>query len=231
MKPVRRRALISMLGMVGAAAAAHVATPTRKLADGRPTDLKAMFPERFSSWRIDDTVPVILPAPDIQAKLDQIYNQVLSRTYIDASSGQRVMLAVAYGGDQSDGTKAHLPEVCYPAQGFQMLRSARDSLTLNGRIVPVKRMVAQLGGRVEPVTYWLTIGDDVAATITDRKLAQMRYGLRGLIPDGMLIRVSTIDRDVARSYAVQNGFLQAMAAGVPPQLADRVLGRLDRSDR
>lgn len=134
------------------------------------------------------------------------------------------MLSVAYGGDQSDGMNAHLPEVCYPAQGFQLLGAKTVELMLDGRRVITRQMQSRLGPRYEPVTYWLTLGDHVAATRTQRKIEQMRYGLRGQVPDGMLVRVSTIDRDAPNGFSVQREFLQSMAAAIPDAHRNRILG-------
>ena len=115
----RRKAIVVLAGMGAAAALAKVGVPTKKIADTWETDLEKMFPTQFGDWQVDRSMPVILPAPDVQAKLDAIYNQVLARTYVNVRTGERVMLSVAYGGDQSDGMSVHLPEVCYPAQGFE----------------------------------------------------------------------------------------------------------------
>lgn len=224
MNAARRKAVVVLLGMGAAAALAKVGVPTRKIADTWETDLETMFPTQFGDWQVDRNMPVILPAPDVQAKLDAIYNQVLARTYVNVRTGERIMLSVAYGGDQSDGMSVHLPEVCYPAQGFQLLGQRAATLTLMGRQIPVKQLRTRLGGRSEPVTYWLTLGETVAATRTQRKLRQMEYGLRGVVPDGMLVRVSSIDTDSERAFSVQRRFLEGLASALPAQYANRVLG-------
>ena len=224
MNGARRKAVIVLAGMCAAAALAKVGTPTKKIADQWETDLETMFPAQFGDWQIDRSMPVILPAPDVQARLDAIYNHVLARTYVNRSSGQRVMLSVAYGGDQSDSMSAHLPEVCYPAQGFELWSAAYETLTLDGRRVPVKRLETRMGGRFEPVTYWLTLGETVAAGRMERKLDQMRYGLRGWIPDGMLVRISTIDRDASRAYRIQDSFASSLAQAVDPAWRSRIFG-------
>lgn len=225
MNGTRRKAIVVLAGMGAAAALAKVGVPTKKIADTWETDLEKMFPAQFGEWQVDRSLPVILPAPDVQAKLNAIYNQVLARTYVNVRTGDRVMLSVAYGGDQSDGMSAHLPEVCYPAQGFELRGQQYASVDVAGRRIPVKRLRTQLGGRFEPVTYWLTLGEAVAATRTDRKLQQIRYGLRGEVPDGMLVRVSTIDRDADRAFGLQLAFLQAMAASISDAYKSRILGR------
>jgi EpsI family protein len=189
---------------------------------GKP-NLETLFPKQFGTWRIDTSMPMILPSPDTQALLNSIYNQTLTRTYVNAE-GNRIMLSVAYGGDQSDGTRAHLPEVCYPAQGFQITSNLTSHLNLAGREVATRQLMAIQGLRNEPITYWLVVGDQVTVSRTDQKLAQFRLGLKGLIPDGMLVRVSSIDPDMAHGYQVQKGFLTDMAATFPEPAKDRVFG-------
>ena len=115
MTPLLRTGLLIAALMFAASAAAVALRPTHKLADAGPkVDLEAMIPKQFGDWRVDDSIAPVLPAPDVQAKLDKIYNQTLARTYVNGR-GQRVMLSIAYGGDQSDSMQVHLPEVCYAA--------------------------------------------------------------------------------------------------------------------
>lgn len=221
----RRKALVAAVLMGSAAAGAQLATPRIRTADlGPALDLNRLFPASFGAWRVDTNLPVILPSPDVQAKLDAIYNQVLSRTYVN-DQGYRIMLSVAYGGDQSDGMSIHLPEVCYPAQGFQVSSKEKGTLQADGRTVPVHRLVTRLGARVEPVTYWITIGDNVAPSRTDQKLVQIRYGLRGQIPDGMLVRISSIDRDASQAFSMQSAFAGEMAEFLLPDFKARVIGQ------
>lgn len=224
MSALRWRALLVALLMLASAAAAVVGRPTMHMADqvGMP-NLETMFPKSFGTWRLDTSMPVILPSPDVQALLDKIYNQVLSRTYINAE-GQRIMLSVAYGGDQSDGTSAHRPEVCYPAQGFAITVNRSATLNVSGQAVPARLLVSKLGARVEPITYWVVVGDRVVTSGLGQKLTQMRYGLRGIIADGMLVRVSSIDGDESRAHQIQARFVGDMAREVAPNLHSRVFG-------
>jgi EpsI family protein len=140
--------------------------------------------------------------------------------------GQRIMLSVAYGGDQSDGTSAHRPEVCYPAQGFEITANAKSAQPAAGGTLAVRQLMSKLGGRNEPITYWVVVGNEVATSGIEQKLAQMRYGLRGIIADGMLVRVSSIDADMARGHAIQSDFIAEMAAAIPGPVRPRVFGDL-----
>lgn len=224
MTAVRIKALVALVLMVCAFSGALAWRPTLHLADQRPRiDLESMFPRAFGEWVIDDRMPVQLVSPDTQALLSKIYNQTLSRTYINRT-GDRIMLSVAYGGDQSDATRAHRPEVCYPAQGFQLLSNEKGTLTTPLRALPVRHLVAKMGGRVEPITYWIVVGDRVALSGTEQKLAQLSYSVRGVVPDGMLIRLSNISNDSAAAYGVHQRFMADMARAIHPDLLAQVLG-------
>jgi EpsI family protein len=221
---MRRRAAVFLGASVLASGASVALVPHRKIADRNPLGkLEDLVPSRFEGWAIDHSIPMILPAPDVQAKLDAIYNQLVSRTYINAQ-GERIMLAIAYGGDQSDGLRAHRPEVCYSAQGFSTRDLQDGQLALPGRHIPVRRLVATQGPRIEPITYWMTIGTQVARTGLETKLAQLRYSTRGLIPDGLLMRVSNISRDAPKSYHLHDAFMNGLVAAVAPQDRWRLVG-------
>lgn len=213
-------ALLTLLAFFGSLAW----RPHIHLSDSRPKiELEALFPKSFGDWVVDDRMPVQLISPDTQAVLDKIYNQTLSRTYVNRSD-ERIMLSVAYGGDQSDGTRAHRPDVCYPAQGFQIISAKDAQMALGKHLLPVRQMVAKQGSRTEPVTYWVTVGDRIAVSGTEQKLAQLSYTTRGVIPDGMLVRISNIDNDPAKSYLLHQRFAQAMVQAIAAQSLSRVVG-------
>lgn len=225
MKPIHLKALLALLLMLAAFAGAQAWRPTSRLADTRPkVELETMFPKAFGDWRVDDRMPVQLISPDTQAMLNKIYNQTLSRTYVNPK-GDRIMLSVAYGGDQSDATRAHRPEVCYPAQGFQINSRQDGAVSLGSQQLRVRRLVSQLGNRVEPITYWITVGERITLSGTEQKLAQLAYSTRGVVPDGMLVRVSSIDADAGKAYRTQEAFVADMARAVPVALQAQVVGK------
>jgi len=210
--------------MVASAAGAASWRPTTHLADLRPKiDLETLFPKAFGDWVVDVHVPVRLVSPQETTVLNALYNQTLSRTYVN-SAGERVMLSVAYGGDQSDATRAHRPEVCYPVQGFEILAASTGSLRIEDRTIRVRRLVARFGGRNEPITYWITVGDRVTVSGTEQKLVQLSYSVRGVIPDGMLVRVSSIDRDADNAYRLHERFLADLGAAIEPAQRALVVG-------
>ena len=222
----RRFAISVVLGlaMAGTSALTGALTPKpRVLQPHEQFSLEQMIPQRFGDWRIDPSIVPLAPDPEQQSMLEKIYDQTLSRTYVNPQ-GQRVMLSIAYGGDQSKSLQLHLPEVCYVAQGFQMQKDAEDNLTTRFGELPVKRLVARLHERNEPITYWITIGEHASRAGIQQKLHRLAYGLSGEIPDGMLVRVSTIQSNETQAYGVQDRFVAEMLGVMAPRDRTRLLG-------
>lgn len=203
--------LLIGLAMLLAAGLAVALTPRAKIADhGARIDLETMIPKQFGDWRVDESIVPVQVSPDVQAKLDKIYNQVIARTYIN-DRGERVMLSIAYGADQSDSMAVHKPEVCYPAQGFEIISMQKGTLDVaGGPQLPVVRLVAQHHNRIEPITYWISVGGHLVTGGIDRKLAQMKFTLTGSIPDGLLFRISNIDPDADRAYQLHTKYVEQL---------------------
>jgi EpsI family protein len=222
----RRLAASIVLGlaMAGTSALTGALTPRQKVADAQADfRLETMIPKSFAGWTVDASVVQLTPDPTQKELIAALYDQTLSRTYVNAE-GQRVMLSIAYGGDQSKQLQLHLPEVCYVAQGFDMVKDRRDELGTSFGKLPVKRLVARQNTRNEPITYWVTIGDKAVMSGIDQKMQRFMYGLSGRIPDGMLVRVSTLGADEAGAYRIQDRFVNQMLAALTPHDRSRLLG-------
>ncbi|MGH8707229.1 MAG: exosortase-associated protein EpsI, B-type [Burkholderiales bacterium] len=229
MKRFERISLLVGAAMVLAAGAALALRPS-PAAEPASFDLASVVPGSFGDWRIDPLIVPIVPAPDVQANLVRLYDQIVSRTYVNAQ-GERVMLTVAYGGDQSDALQAHRQEVCYAAQGFEIGNVRHGHLRLREKTIPVTRLLAVRGPRSEPVTYWFTMGDRVVLGRLERLLAQLGYGLSGRIPDGMLVRVSSLSRDPDRAFGGHEKFIGALVGGMREDDLPRLLGALEGKAR
>ncbi|SDH35968.1 MULTISPECIES: exosortase-associated protein EpsI, B-type [unclassified Duganella] len=221
---VWRRNLVLMVLMVLASGLAAAWRPTEKLVTGRPpVSLSALVPASFGEWREEPQTVAMVVDPQQQATIDKIYQQTLSRTYINRD-GERIMLSLAYGDDQRDSMQLHYPEVCYPAQGFQLRSNERGVLDTGAGVIPVRRLMATLAGRSEPVTYWTLIGEHAVMGGTSTKLAQIRYGLHGKIPDGLLFRVSSFNADPAAGHALQERYVRSMVAALSPEARVKLIG-------
>lgn len=225
MKFISFKHLLIGLFMFAAAGMALALKPTQKVADiGPKVDLEVLIPQQFGEWKMDQTIVPLIANPEQEALIKKIYSQTLTRTYIN-SSGDRIMLSIAYGGAQTDNMSVHKPEVCYPAQGFQILKNASDTFSTGEGSIPIKRLVAVQGPRIEPITYWTTVGDTVAAASGFKwKLNVLKYGLTGKIPDGLLFRISSIQADEAKAYQTQDAFARDLLQAISPSGRERLIG-------
>ena len=216
--------LIAVL-MLATALAAINFKPTNRMAEHKPKiELEQQIPKSFADWSEDTSQVPILPNPQVQAKLDVLYSATLARTYQN-KTGQRIMLSIAYGSDQSsEATAVHRPEFCYSAQGFKISNLGEALATIGTRRLNVQRMLGVLGKRREPITYWITIDETTTRPGFSRKYQQMRYGLRGQIPDGLLFRVSSIGSDDAESFRLHDQFLNDLAANMESSILERYFG-------
>jgi len=221
----RRRAVSAVVIMALAALLAWLITPTHRLAALHGAmDLEAFVPKQFGDWQQDVSTFSGIVNPQQEAQLKALYSQTLSRTYFN-SRGQRVMLSIAYGEDQRDAMQLHYPEVCYPAQGFQLKSKRIDTIAVNAGQIPVRRLETTFGGqRYEPVTYWTVIGDKATLGGLDKKLIEIGFGMKGVIVDGLLFRVSSIDRDTEAAFKLQDVFVNDLVSAMTPAHRLRLAG-------
>lgn len=222
MKAAMRPSLLGGLMVVGALLAALL-KPTVLLAEQEASiDLARVVPSKIGEWRMVSDGNGLIVDPGQRELIETIYTETINRAYRD-SDGYMVMLSIAYGKDQRDALQVHRPEICYPAQGFVLIDKQRATLAPRG--IPVTRLQTRMGNRYEPVSYWTMIGEQPYSGGIAKKLYEVRYGLAGLIPDGMLVRISSIDRDAEMAYEKQQEFALAMIAALPPDLRSRFAGR------
>ncbi len=199
--------------------------PSKLLADvSQQIDLESAVPSAFGDWRIDENTPQVSIAAEKQELIDQIYDQTLNRTYVN-SQGQRFMIAIAYGSKQTQQLRAHRQEVCYRAQGFEISELRKDTIVVEGVKIDASRMLAKMGSRNEPVTYWFVMGDSIVRSIFDRQVNQLKYALTGYIPDGYLFRVSSLDANANAAFGKQIIFVNELMKVIAPELRKKLLGK------
>ncbi len=79
------------------------------------------FPKQLGSWRMKEGSDETLE-PDI-ARIAGASDHLI-RTYIDEKSGESAVVMIIYG--LATKVFPHVPEVCYPANGFRLVRSPED---------------------------------------------------------------------------------------------------------
>lgn len=195
--------------------------PERAVSANR-APLESIIPLQFGEWRVESRAPApLIPTADLGEKKE--YTELLVRTYRSAQ-GERVMLSIAYNGEQRGDLKAHRPEFCYRGQGFDISTTEDGVLTTRFGTFPVRRMFARSWRREEPITYWMTIGDEVRLPGLGRHMAMFAHGLSGEIADGMLVRISSLDPDAARAWQLHERFAAVLLEHLPARDQARLAG-------
>jgi EpsI family protein len=216
------RFFLAGLLLVGASGLAYALRPT-PIVEARDVNLEHQIPTSFGEWHEVHTglVQVDL-APrgengEEEASLRWPYDQTLTRVY-QRADGQMIMLALAWGSKQRQEIKVHRPELCYAGQGLQIVEQRNVSIELStGGSVEANRLLTRNASRVEPVTYWIRIGDNIMAKGRKVRIEIFQQALRGRIPDGILFRVSQAlppSGSADASYKVQEAFIRELLSSV-----------------
>ena len=219
-----RRTLLPAAAMVLAALAAEAMTPSEVHTVTREQlSLDTIVPENFGQWTYEPRVRLVQPE-DPDALANQLYSQTLARAYRDPQ-GNLVMLLIAYGPSQSDQLQLHRPELCYAAQGFRVSDAAKGTLARDGGPdIPVVRLGARRESRYEPVTYWMRVGQEMPSGVLERQYVKLREGLAGRIPDGLLVRVSSLNGDPQSAFELHERFVRDLLGVVDPRHMKFLLG-------
>jgi EpsI family protein len=219
----RIQIILASIAILSSAVLAEVLAPRELMArTSASLDLENVIPEQFGIWRLASGIAPVTPAdPEGYVQADpysRIYSQEVGRAYTDGH-GNIVMLMVAYGPVQNFRLKAHRPEMCYTAAGFRVSGKTNAEMRYRSDAPPLKmaRVIAERESRFEPISYWMRVGNDITTGVVDRQIIRLKYGLRGIIPDGALMRVSTIGLSEEASYKVQEQFIRDLLGAVAPQ--------------
>jgi EpsI family protein len=225
--------VLATVAILATAVCAEIFIPHKLMASAnRSLNLETLIPQEFGKWKYRPALGLVTPTePEYVESKEQkdlaarIYSQEIGRTYVD-NEGHTVMLVIAYGPEQNYRLKSHRPEVCYTAQGFRVWGKTEHQLVFDKNSSPLtlSRLITQRETRYEPVSYWIRVGNDVATGIFDNQILRFKYGLKGLIPDGALVRVSTVGIPAAQSFAVQDEFLKDLLISITPDAQRFLIG-------
>lgn len=197
---------------------AWVMTPDQSAVQAAP-DFESIIPDQFGEWkRVPDLFVQVGLTADKNDEINQLYDRVLMRTYVNAQ-GDQVMLALAYAAEQKQDIKIHRPEVCYVAQGYQLLQKTGNTFTpAHQKPIASQRLLMQHQNRSEAVTYWIRLGDEYPVGGIAQRMKILRDGLKGKVVDGILVRASTVLEDETESapaYVLQEKFLASLLGSLP----------------
>jgi len=215
-----RRELLIGAGFLAAAATAFAMKPRTNLNMLGKSKIEGLVPAKIGDWTFLAASGLVLPPEDQLEK--QLYSQLLTRTYTN-SRGVQMMLLIAYNGSQDGVVQIHRPEVCYPAGGFTLTQIDPHAIPLAKDIeIPARYIVAETGMRREKIIYWTRLGDAFPRKWSEQRLAVFEQNLQGYIPDGLLVRISSVGQDVG--VAELDAFARDLYASVGSTMRHVLVG-------
>ena len=215
--------------MLLTAALAYAIAPTRQVSPNSVA-LERMIPRQFGQW-VEQGAAVEQVPPQIEGatRADRtLYDQVLMRTYRRQSDGEMVMLALAYGRRQAQEFKIHRPELCYYSQGYDVRFVGRSRVLLGPRFgVDSNLLLARNRARYEPVTYWIRVGDRISLSAWETRWLIFKDGISGSVPDGILVRASSViqtEADSASAFRLQKSFFADLYHSLSPAARTAIAG-------
>ena len=226
---ISRRSLFVGAGFATVACGALAITPRRHERTLGRSRLEDVIPVQVGPWRVAAGQGLVLPDA---GQPSDVYDQVSARAYLGPAL-PTMMLLVAYGAAQSGLMKVHRPEVCYASSGFSILDDrATDIPSATGEIIAAKSFLAVREDRTEQVLYWTRISNAFPRDLTAQRLVMLNLGVRGVIPDGVLVRCSTFGADVANGKTALLTFVRNLLASAGPAGRDILIGakRMDHGE-
>jgi EpsI family protein len=210
-KADRRKVLLGLL-FCSAAGLAAWRQPRHRLDYLGPQKLENLVPKQIGRWNFVAASGLVVPPEDQLSKT--LYSQLLTRVYWDGHNPP-IMLLLAQSGSQTGFLQIHRPETCYTAGGYAISPMIPHPIQVEGKVVPANSMDATAGGPTEHVIYWTRIGDQMPVNWKQQRLAVAENNLRGIIPDAILVRVSTVNPDGATARSTIDEFVRALLAAIP----------------
>jgi EpsI family protein len=208
----RRKILLGLL-FCSVAGFAAWRRPTRHVDYLGRAKLDDVIPTTIGRWRFQTASGLVVPPEDQLSRA--LYSNLLTRVYEDGDNPP-VMLLVAQSGSQTGILQIHRPETCYTASGFQISSVTPQPIQVGPITVPANAMDASAAGMTEHVLYWTRIGNTMPASWAQQRLVTAEQNLRGILPDAILVRVSTIRPDADGARAELESFVRALIGSVPP---------------
>ena len=182
--------------------------------------LEKVVPEKLGKWTFASNSGLVVPPEDQLAQA--VYSQLLTRVYTSAT-GTPIMLLVAQSASQTGILQIHRPEFCYTAGGYELSQSSPHRVSLSpNRSLPALSISASMRGLTEQIVYWTRVGENLPQSWTQQRLAVAMDNLRGVIPDAVMVRVSTYGNDKVAALAEIDDFIRTMIGSVATS-ARRVL--------
>ena len=210
----RRKFLLGLL-FCSAAGVSAWRKPNERLDYLGKEKLETLVPKKIGRWSFVAASGLVIPPNDqlVQA----VYSQLLTRVYWDGENPP-IMLLLAQSGSQTGFLQIHRPETCYTASGYSISPVSPHSIQLGSKALVANSMDATAGGPTEHIIYWTRVGNKMPSDWTEQKLAVAEQNLRGIVPDAILVRISTVNNDPDAARRIIDDFVRAMITSVPANM-------------
>jgi EpsI family protein len=208
----RRKVLLGLL-FGSAAAVAAWRLPRKRLDYLGRQKLDNLVPKTIGPWKFVAASGLVIPPEDQLSRT--LYSQLLTRVYADGDNPP-VMLLIAQAAGQTGILQVHRPETCYPASGYQISPVTQHAVSLGGSTLTTNALSATNEGTTENIIYWTRVGDRIPTSWKQQKLDVAEENLRGIIPDAVLVRVSTVNGDEAAARTTLDAFTKSLIESIPP---------------
>lgn len=203
------------LAFASVAGVAAARLPNKNLDYLGKQKLEDVIPEKIGRWNYVSSSGLVVPPEDQMIRA--LYSQLVTRVYSDGN-GPPIMLLVAQSATQTGILQIHRPEICYTAGGYQLSAIEPHVVALPGERLSTLSMSATSDSRTEQIVYWTRIGDHLPTSWREQRIAVAMDNLRRVIPDAIMVRVSTFGNDKTRALASVDEFVVALMNSVSPQM-------------
>lgn len=234
-KSTRRDALLGG-ALFLTAAVTWARLPSRRIVAITQGNVADTIPMKVGHWGAVPNGDWVVP-PEDERKAADIYDEQVLRSYMLNGNSNAIMFVLAYDRSQSGMLMVHRPESCYPGSGFTITADEPVTIPLASGLAARGRFLStQREDRIEQVLYWTRLGDEFPNSWDEERSFLALQNLRGLAPDGALVRLSIIDPDVEGAkmqltrfatelYAASGRAGRAVLGGPASASLERVLER------
>ncbi|KEZ15280.1 Methanolan biosynthesis EpsI [Sphingobium yanoikuyae] len=208
--------------MVLAASGAALALRPRPMSKSAPTTPNPSIPNQIGAFRESRPLGFILPAAGPLTR--KTYVDVMTRLY-QAEGSPALMLLIAQGRAEDAGMTVHRPDRCYRASGFDVEWKA--DVRLPPPFPPeaqARMLTARRDGRSEQIFFWTRIGTYFPASAFQQRIANIRENLAGILPQGILLRLSVVSEDETAGFDLLTSFHDALINAMTKSSRNQLLG-------
>ena len=200
-----RRSILIGASLVAVGGLSYLRSPEALAKPLSQADFRDAIPSTVGSWTSRKSAELVLPALD---EGDQLYENLETRIY-EGPGLPSMMLLIAFSSTQQNNIQVHRPEVCYPASGFPVLWSRPTEIAFEDQRIGGRELLADRNGLRERILYWVRVGDKFPRGWAEQRIVMAIANLKGSIPDGVLVRISTLEEPDSDLSASIRTFIEA----------------------